>query len=174
VDSTPIDVHGNLSMEPVQMTLGIFNQSARSRSEFWVTLGYVNSKNTKKSAYEVSFEAARERHNLHRTRNINKNARKAVQRGNTEEAKPGVENGVPKNMHDYHLQLGVIFSELHRIQQQGGLNWQWNLSAPAYPTNQYCLKLPILFIIGDTVGHDKLVGIKAGGGEHIYCQACKC
>ena len=167
VDSTPIDVHGNLSMEPVQMTLGIFNQAARSRPEFWVNLGYVNSKNTKKSAYEVSFEAARERHNLHRARNVKKNSR-------TAEAVPGVENGVPKTMHDYHLQLGVIFSELHGIQQQGGLNWQWNLSSPDYPTNPYCLKLPILFIIGDTVGHDKLVGIKAGGGEHVYCRACEC
>ena len=64
IDGTPIDVHGNLSMEPVQMTLGIFNQAARARPEFWVTIGYVNNPNTKRSSYEVGFEAAKARLNL--------------------------------------------------------------------------------------------------------------
>ena len=174
IDGTPIDVHGNLSMEPVQMTLGIFNQAARARPEFWVTIGYVNNPNTKRSSYEVGFEAAKARLNSKERAKKKSTKSDSDSEPEPDESQPQrVDDDVSGSMFDYHHQLGYIFSELQKIQTQGGLHWRWSYSSPQYKVTQLCLKLPILFIIGDTVGHDKLCGLKAGG-KSVYCRVCSC
>jgi hypothetical protein len=167
IDGTPIDVHGNLSMEPVQMTLGIFNQQARTRPEFWVTIGYVNSDKTKQSAYEVSFDEAVQMHNFSKKKK--KKKKKVTVPPTTDLLEPEVSHV----MQDYHRQLSVIFAEVQRVQTQGGLRWKWSHSLVTYPSTEFLLKVPILFIIGDTVGHDKLCALKAGG-QTVSCRICSC
>lgn len=46
-DSTAIDMHGNLTSEPVTFTLSLFKASVRKRPEAWRVLGYIRNKQTK-------------------------------------------------------------------------------------------------------------------------------
>lgn len=46
-DSTPIDMHGHLSNEPITYTLSIFKENIRKRPEAWRVMGYVRNKQTK-------------------------------------------------------------------------------------------------------------------------------
>ena len=64
----------------------------------------------------------------------------------------GKKNGNTK-LQDYHAALQFILQSLKAAQQcpSGMLQWK-------YHGRTYNLKIPIMFIIGDTKGHDKLVG----------------
>jgi hypothetical protein len=46
IDKTHTDLHGNLCLEPVAMTLAIFNRATRNKASAWRTIGYcVNHSN---------------------------------------------------------------------------------------------------------------------------------
>ena len=41
IDKTHTDIHGRLKLEPLMMTLGVFNRETRNNPMAWRTLGYV-------------------------------------------------------------------------------------------------------------------------------------
>ncbi len=53
IDGSNIDNNGRLSVEPVTMTLGIFNRSTRNVDNAWRTIGFIENLNHKKSSDKV-------------------------------------------------------------------------------------------------------------------------
>ena len=113
IDKTVTDLHGNLSLEPVSFTLGIFTRQLRNQARAWRPLGYVQNQS------------------LHPS-----------------------EGGLGVST-DYHFMLKEIFKSFSEVQSTEGVKWDLFYRGKVY---HVVFKLPVLFIIGDTEGHDKMVG----------------
>jgi hypothetical protein len=74
---------------------------------------------------------------------------------------------------DYHFVLNEILKEFKTLQKE---NLVWEFDLPDGTKTRKELIFPILEIIGDTEGHDKLVCRKAGYGKnHVtFCRQCAC
>ena len=147
IDKTFTDVYGRLNFEPVQFTLSMFNRKTRNRYYAWRPMGYINDL-------------------------------KLIQDYEEDDRETNVNNQIPKlkisevNIRDYHRILEVILKDFREVQERGKL--KMNLH---YRNNTYALKLiPVLGpIIGDTSGHDMLVG-RYGGRTNVdrICRYCDC
>ena len=74
---------------------------------------------------------------------------------------------------DYHFLLKVVLSPLAALQSQGGLPFSFKYKNTIFDVN---LKIPILFVTGDSEGQDRIVGRKVqynliNDGSHI-CRYC--
>ena len=76
-----------------------------------------------------------------------------------------------EKMQDYHLIQNVILNSLREAQNK---KFEWKFINPE--TNElqgYIMKLPVLYVIGDTDGHDKLCGRKSCRNSIDYlCRYC--
>jgi hypothetical protein len=71
---------------------------------------------------------------------------------------------------DYHAALNFIIQSLREAQQGPPEMLQWRFNGRVYH-----LKIPIMFIIGDTKGHDKLVGRYTNYvNSNSLVRDCKC
>jgi hypothetical protein len=72
---------------------------------------------------------------------------------------------------DYHHMMEVILEEFKQCQSEG-MNWQLKLSNETFDVN---FKIPVLFIIGDTEGQDKICGrfTSRSNVSHL-CRCCDC
>jgi hypothetical protein len=74
---------------------------------------------------------------------------------------------------DYHHMVEVIFQSVVKVQNGPGLAWSL-----LYKTNTYPVvwKFPVLFIIGDTEGHDKMCGkyLSRTSKVNRLCRYCNC
>jgi hypothetical protein len=90
---------------------------------------------------------------------------------------PNIDHAAPRaeakdKLYDYHFCLRLIMSEMAAYQRLGGLDWKLpDLNGVAFPCK---LQIPLLFIIGDTEGHDKLAGRKVdrSSGLSRQCRHC--
>ena len=147
IDKTFTDVYGRLNFEPVQFTLSIFNRQTRNRYHAWRPMGYINDLKT-------------------------------IHQDHLEPDETTINNELPRlkesemNMRDYHCILDVILSDLRKLQNSGKLKFKLK-----YRGNIYNLNLiPVLGpIIGDTSGHDVLVG-RYSGRTNVkrICRYCDC
>jgi hypothetical protein len=131
IDRTHTDVNGNLCLEPVAMTLGIFNRTTRNKASAWRTLGYcINQSNCSSTTPLLKAQ-------------------------------------------DFHAVLKIILHSLWMLQQTNGLAWELCYKGTIY---NVVFKVPILYIIGDTEGHDKLVGKYSSRtpGVARLCRYCDC
>jgi hypothetical protein len=73
-------------------------------------------------------------------------------------------------LQDYHTILNVI---LRKFKERQNNHLKWKFFGGPEEDKVYILKLPVLFIIGDTEGHDKLCGRMTSRGkiEHL-CRYC--
>ena len=62
--------------------------------------------------------------------------------------------------------ISTVLASLKELQQSGGLDWVLN-------QEKYKLKVPMLLILGDAAGHDKLCGLRGGPGNP-QCRYCAC
>ena len=71
-------------------------------------------------------------------------------------------------LNDWHFVCEHILSDVKKIQKLNGL--EWHLFG-----KKCCLKLPIMFIIGDIEGHDKVCSRKSGHGKRMtgVTHSCK-
>jgi Plavaka transposase len=115
IDKTHTDAKGNLTLEPVCITLGIFNQKTRNKEEAWRIIGFIP--------------------------NLDGVSKKIL-------------NSDEKHS-DYHSLLNVVLAPLAVLQTYNGLAWKMHYNDVLY---EVILKVPILFICGDSEGQDKLVG----------------
>ena len=131
IDKTHTDQHNILTLEPILITLGIFNLEARFKVRAWRTIGYVPSF-SKVELKTLTTEARQQ---------------------------------------DYHSMLDVIFAPLAQL-QKSGIVWRLRYKDKYH---KVVLKIPILFISGDSEGHDKLVGRKLSyvNVSHL-CRYCDC
>jgi hypothetical protein len=129
IDKTHTDVHGNLCLEPVTFTLGIFTRAVRNLPMAWRSLGYLTNQ--------------------------------ALIKTNT--ASVG-------KARDYHDMLDHILASLRIVQESGGLAWTLNYRGKVY---NIVLHMPVLFISGDTEGHDKLCGKFLSRGTLVK-RLCRC
>lgn len=113
IDKTHLDLHGNLCLEPVSFTLGIFKLKICNLPMAWRVLGYIHNQSL--MSYKYSLDKAK----------------------------------------DYHAYLSEIFKPIVKLQNSGGLCWPLRFREKMHDV---CLVCPVLFIIGDTEGHDKMVG----------------
>jgi hypothetical protein len=133
IDKTHTDAKGNQTLEPVCVTLGIFNQQTRNREEAWRIIGFIPS-----SANIANKQLSSD-----------------------------------EKQSDYHSMLNVVLSPLAQLQSFKGLAWKIQYNEMMYDVS---LKIPILFICGDSEGQDKLVGRRLQyhnlvAGRHI-CRYC--
>ena len=159
-DSSNVDLHGHLIIEHVTISLSIFNEETRKRPEAWVTLGYIFNKNARLSERDQYVSEGQEE----------KAPEQAAQ-----------ENVTNENLQDMHAMLDKILESLISLQKKGGVEfpigdklYQWSVET--------------LFVVGDTIGHDKLCCLKQGGGSGFpssssnrsadvpnpKCRYCKC
>ena len=130
IDKTFTDVYGRLNFEPVQFTLSLFNRKTRNQYHAWRTLGYVNDLKT-------------------------------INHEEPEEDDMTINNDMPKlkdsevNIRDYHAILQVILKDLQSLQREGKLSYNLDYKGDTYNLNFITVLGPI---IGDTSGHDVLVG----------------
>jgi hypothetical protein len=75
-------------------------------------------------------------------------------------------------INDYHATLAIILSGIKEIQDRGGIAWTLPFKGKRYDV---VLKMPIIFITGDTEGQDKLVGKFANRANvKALCRMCSC
>jgi Plavaka transposase len=115
IDKTHTDAKGNQTLEPVCMTLGIFNATTRNKENAWRIIGFIPSSSTIP------------------TRKINAEQKRS----------------------DYHAMLKVVIAPLEELQKSNGVNLQMAYKGSTFSVS---LRIPILFISGDSVGQDQLVG----------------
>ena len=74
---------------------------------------------------------------------------------------------------DYHFMLGLIFASVVEVQQGPGVAWNLSYEGAVY---EVVFKFPVLFIVGDTEGHDKLCGKFLSRTERMarLCRYCDC
>ena len=63
--------------------------------------------------------------------------------------------------------MTVITKNLRSVQMNGGIKWKFRTN------HDYNVKLPILLVLGDAVGLDKLCGLW-GGADNPQCRYCIC
>jgi hypothetical protein len=143
-DGMCIDKHGRLRQEPVMFTLGIFKNELRRRPEVWRHIGFiVNDDKLMKSREEMN-----------------------------EVQDQVLKDDVPGSHNDYHAQLRVILNDVKKIQElENGLQWRFTIDGEMN-SKIYQLFFPIQFIIGDTVGHNKLCSLKGGPTSITPCRFC--
>ena len=74
---------------------------------------------------------------------------------------------------DYHFMVRLLLRSLVEVQHGNGI--QWRLSYQSMPF-EVVFKLPVLFIVGDTEGHDKMCGKFLSRTNRIprLCRYCDC
>ena len=74
---------------------------------------------------------------------------------------------------DYHYCVRLIMSDLASHQKlEDGISWTF---LGGDKTNYPCqLRIPVLFLIGDTEGHDKALAKKGGRNSGRICRYCNC
>ncbi len=133
IDKTHTDAKGNQTLEPVCMTLGIFNATTRNKESAWRIIGFIPSSSTITGRKLTSSQ----------------------------------------KRSDYHAMLQVVLAPLEQLQKCHGLAFDMTYKNTKLSVS---LKIPILFICGDSEGQDKLVGRRLtyhsiGEGMHI-CRYC--
>jgi len=78
-----------------------------------------------------------------------------------------------KKAEDYHYVIGILLSKFKEAQELDGIAWQLTFKGKTYSVS---LKIPILFIMGDTEGHDKLCGKYNARTRNVkcLCRYCNC
>lgn len=147
IDGTPLSQNGtgNLNIEPVSMNFLALKRAIRVRPEAEFRLGYIRDYHAK----------------------INPTEELAADTDAKEKA--NFQTGIMGSIQDYHAILGAVFEDLVSIQERGGLKWNWALLGDGFANQEVMLKMPIEKIRGDTVGHNKLCGVK-GRRTCRYCN----
>lgn len=148
IDGTPIDMHGNLTLEPVMMTLACFNRATRQRPEAWVPIGFLRKVPiSNKGGVEEDL-------------------------GPDSTQQTNLQKDVKGTLQDYHAMLTKILDPLSRV-QESGISWNWSLSLSTLADCDVILRPDLLVVEGDAPGLDKLVGLKGGAGNPC-CRRCNC
>jgi Plavaka transposase len=135
IDKTHTEAKGSLTLEPVCLTLGIFNQKTRNKEEAWRIIGFIC--------------------------NLDGVSKKKLT--------------TTEKYSDYHSLLNVVFAPLVKLQSYNGIALKMKYKGVLL---EVVLKIPILFICGDSEGQDKLVGRRmiysSGSGTFNgnICQHC--
>ena len=132
IDGVAIDTYGRISLEPVLFTLGIFKRSIRHLESCWRVLGFAP--------------------NPEKSNNI-------VYRD--------YKSGPDLKKYHYHQIMKAILDQINNVQINGGIKWTFKYTSFTSTNNQsfpsdrtYTLKFPVIFVIGDCVGNDKLCSRK--------------
>ena len=179
IDGTFVDARGRHQLEPVCFTLACFNYETRCKPEAWRTLGFI------KKNLGLDTEINLDTINGDPILKAKKEEKEKKDKTGPPEKVPANTNG---NLVDYHAMLGVILEDLYTIQQlEGGLSWTFeDVYTPTPPVGDsaaaeqqgpkvYQLRVPFLFIMGDTMGHNKLAGLRNGAStENPQCRMCDC
>jgi hypothetical protein len=74
---------------------------------------------------------------------------------------------------DYHFMFRILLGSLVDAQQGNGIAWCLSYQAKLF---KVVFKLPVLFIVGDTEGHEKMVGKFLSRTNRIprLCRYCDC
>ena len=95
IDSTPIDVHGKLNLEPVMMTLVCFNKETRARPEAWVPIGYIKNQSSNQ-------EAEMKDNDTTTSEESKKSKRK---KASSKRKKAALQSNVKSSVQDYHCTM---------------------------------------------------------------------
>ena len=81
-------------------------------------------------------------------------------------------NTSAEKVRDYHVMTARILESLKNAQQKSHV-WFLKINNKII---EVCFRIPVLFIIGDTDGHDKIVGKYANRSNKVIrlCQYCDC
>jgi hypothetical protein len=145
-DEASIDGSGKHSLNPVFFTLSILDQETRRKPEAWRCLGYIKNgslTDMKTGTPHVSVERDKKSDRF-----------------------------VRYTLIDLHDMLNTILKSLKSVQSAGGLDWDFQWTDDDDPV-KVRLVFPLLFIMGDTEGHNKLACIRGGPNTHNpKCRYC--
>ena len=149
--------------------MGIFNHSTRCKHSAWRCLGYLKvdycTVESIDSINEVHIDPSVKLKTDFATTSCN--AILFPKNGNT--------SYVPNNLRDYPAMLNVIFDDLKAaVNNEDGFKWNFTIDGKSLKKDHY-LNFKIMFIMGDTLAHDKLVGlIKGPSCKNNLCRYCNC
>ena len=148
IDGTPIDAYGNLKLESVMFTLGIFNQETRNKSGAWRLLGYIPD-----TAQDLVLEE-------------NMSSEQVVE----DEV---ISLDVQKRR-DYHHTLKHIIQGIIDAENSNGI--LWNYVDSKQQLHCYRLKFALMYVIGDALGNDKLCDrfLSYKSSTKFICRDCNC
>ena len=148
IDKTFTDVYGRLNFEPVQFSLSIFNRSTRNQYHAWRPLGYITDLKCGENKMQIT----------------------SIGRDSTND--PQMRSRSERNMRDYHKILGIVLKDFRNVQKGGKIRYDLTYKGQIYKMKF----IPILGpIIGDTSGHDMLVGRYSGRTNVTrICRYCDC
>ena len=74
---------------------------------------------------------------------------------------------------DYHFMIRILLRSLVDVQRGSGISWRLSYQATCFDV---VFKLPVLFVVGDTEGHDKMCGKFLSRTNQIprLCRYCDC
>jgi len=150
-DGTVVDGAHRKPLEPISFTFGIFRQHARAQPNAWRVLGYI------KNNPEVLFtpEEIKEG-NLFKKKNELKKINPAF---------------VKDTRREYHSQITVALDGLRKIQKFcKGMKIRIPWVKGIY--REFDFEVPVLLIMGDTAGHDKLCCIQNHQKANLICRMC--
>jgi hypothetical protein len=163
IDATVIDVHGRMRLEPVTFTLAIFNYETRMKPEAWRTLGFIRSVDS--NTIDLSAQLTKEQ-----LRDMKLPSKK-------DDRSKKSSGYVPPSRRDYHAILYCIMDGVRKVHKKGGLYWKFTYDGIKEPDRLVLVKFPVLFIMGDTEGHNKLCALVGGASaisNNPLCRYCTC
>ena len=164
---------GNLPIEALKFTLGIFNGNTRNKSYAWRNVGYV--------AHYLAEETAG-KDILKQCDNMDAQMYIPSDEIEEEEAEefdmnnpagaPGEIIEVPETTaQDLHTMLDCLLQSFKELQETGGIYWHLRYKGATYKARFVPFTL---FIKGDTVEHDKMCGSYTSRTQHVkqLCRYC--
>ena len=147
IDGTPIDSYGNLKLESVMFTLGIFNRETRNKSSAWRLLGYIPD--------SIQDYLSGINNDVNMDNDDTQTLSDQVQKRK-----------------DYHHSLKHIIQGIIDAENSNGIIWRYVDSQNNVRT--YCLKFALMYIIGDALGNDKLCDrfLSYGPKTKFLCRDC--
>lgn len=152
IDGTPIDVFGNLKLESVMFTLGIYNRETRNKQGAWRMLGYIPDTSHNVLCPQIFDDS--------------------------EDDEPEQVNGSRPSQvvkrEDYHHLLQHILTGLFEVEQSNGIVWRYIDSNSN--SHVYNLKFALMYVIGDALGNDKLCDryLTYNSKSKFLCRDCNC
>jgi hypothetical protein len=156
-------------LEPVYFTLGIFNHATRCQHSAWRCIGYLKVDYCTVESVDYSNEVHGDPSEILRSNC------ETPSKPNIVFPKSGTASYVPNNLRDYHAMLNVVLEGLKEaVNNDDGFKWNFTIDGISLKNDHY-LNFKIMFIMGDTLAHDKLVGlIKGPSCKNNLCRYCNC
>ena len=153
IDGTPIDAFGNLKLESVMFTLGMFNRETRNKNQAWRLLGYIPD-----TTYDC----------------VTQDAILDNSDSDDDDHEFLTNDEQVEKRQDYHHMLRHILKGIIEAEKSPGIMWKYTKADGTVV--MFNLRVTLMFVIGDALGNDKLCDrfLSYRSSTGFLCRDCNC